>query len=99
MSDFDTIATQQGWSESTQLDILRSYISNQQDNGALTDFATQVAADENEGSEFSDPDRDLLIALAERHVDASWRPCLDANTTLQDWANVLGHAPTTADLD
>lgn len=47
MTSFDEIAAAQGWNETTQLDVLRRYVDNQQDDPALTDFAARIAEEEN----------------------------------------------------
>jgi hypothetical protein len=47
MRSFEEIAEAQGWNAETQLDVLRQYVSNQQDEAALSDFAEGVAEREN----------------------------------------------------
>jgi hypothetical protein len=47
MRPFEEIAEAQGWSIETQLDVLRDYVSNQQSEDALSDYAETVAETEN----------------------------------------------------
>jgi hypothetical protein len=47
MRSFEDIAEAQGWNTDTQLQVLRQYISNQQDEAALSDYAEGVAEREN----------------------------------------------------
>jgi hypothetical protein len=65
MRTFEEIAEAQGWDEHQQLELLRQYITNQDDEPALSDFAEDAAAREAEenprekgdddGMEYSDP--------------------------------------------
>lgn len=45
--DFDTIADEQGWNDSTLVMILREYIDNQGDAAALADHARRIVDEEN----------------------------------------------------
>lgn len=44
---FEEIAEEQGWDVAQQLDLLRQYIANQDDEAALSEFAERLAAEEN----------------------------------------------------
>lgn len=46
----DDIAEEQGWNESTKLDLCLQYISNQRDDVTFKDFLQQIANEENEES-------------------------------------------------
>jgi hypothetical protein len=59
MREFEEIAEAQGWNENTQLELLRQYISNQQDDAALSDFAEDIALEEN-----TDVDKTLSLVLS-----------------------------------
>lgn len=48
-ASIDEIIEHQGWSDSTQLDLLREYITNQGDDDALRDFLRRKAEEENAG--------------------------------------------------
>ena len=45
---FEEIAEAQGWDVHQQLDLLRQYVANQDDEAALSDFAERAAAEEQE---------------------------------------------------
>jgi hypothetical protein len=47
MRTFEQIAEAQGWDEYQQLDLLRQYVANQNDEEALSAFAEHAAAEEN----------------------------------------------------
>lgn len=38
--------------------------------------------------------KQVLVLLAETYHETDWRPCLDRDTTLRDWLEVLPEPPT-----
>ena len=48
MRTFEEIAEAQGWDVDTQLDLLKQYIANQEDDAGLSAFAEDTATQENE---------------------------------------------------
>lgn len=63
---------------SVDRDALASYLAR-----AATRFDRTVPLGEATGEH-----RAILVSLADTYVDTSWRPCLDADTTLADWLDV-----------
>jgi hypothetical protein len=60
---FETMTTEEGWHERTQIDVLLQYIENQGSEAAFEDFLAQIRGDALDDEYADDPD-DAVLASA-----------------------------------